>query len=285
MLPQNVKTVITEELGLQGFLLQQVHGGDINQSFALNSCDERYFLKFNDDDLHLEILESEAKSLRYLAKHDINCPQVISSLHKDSYSILILEWIEGHRNWNAESIDSFVDNLTSLHQIKAQSFGLHFDNCIGQLPQKNGHYDGFADYYWHSRIEVQLIISYEAGYLNSPDSYKRIYDHLKDFPKEEPCLIHGDLWSGNYIHNNKNQSYLIDPSISYGSREMDIAMMRLFGGFPNQLIERYNEAVPLIKGWETRIKIFQLYYLLVHLNMFGSSYLPQVNNILKAFEK
>ena len=105
-------------------------------------------------------------------------------------------------------------------------------------------------------------------------------DIFKAFPKEEACLIHGDLWSGNYIIDPQDNAYLIDPSISFSNREMDIAMMQLFGNYPQVVYKAYNEHLPLNDGWEDRIKYFQLYYLLVHLNIFGSGYLNSVQSIL-----
>ncbi len=110
--------------------------------------------------------------------------------------------------------------------------------------------------------------------------YKNISEEI---PQEPPALLHGDLWSGNYITNEEGLPCLIDPAVCYGPREMDLGMMKLFGGFPEEVFREYNASFPLQPGWEERIPLWQLYYLLVHLNIFGSSYLPQVKNIIKRF--
>ena len=105
----------------------------------------------------------------------------------------------------------------------------------------------------------------------------------KIIPNEAPSLIHGDLWSGNYMVSKKSQAVLIDPAVAFAPREMDIAMMKLFGGFSEELIINYNSIFPLEKGWEDRVSLWQLYYLLVHLNLFGSSYLPKVKSIINKY--
>jgi len=107
---------------------------------------------------------------------------------------------------------------------------------------------------------------------------------LNEFlPEEPPCLVHGDLWSGNFIVSDKGRACLIDPAVYYGNREVDLAMSTLFGGFSPEFYSSYNEEFPLISGWKDRIDLYNLYPLLIHLNLFGSSYLGQVLSILRRF--
>ena len=120
----------------------------------------------------------------------------------------------------------------------------------------------------------------------NPDSWRLlcIYSQIsEEIPDEAPSLIHGDLWNGNYMVSNKGEPTLIDPAVAYAPREMDIAMMHLFGGFPQDVYSIYNEQFPLVENWKDRISLWQLYYLLVHLNLFGSSYLSQVKGIIKRY--
>src|SRR5690606_24016845 len=100
---------------------------------------------------------------------------------------------------------------------------------------------------------------------------------------EAPALIHGDLWNGNYLIDDSGNPCLIDPAVCFASREMDLAMMQLFGGFSEEVFNVYNEAFPLAKGWKTRTHLWQLYYLLVHLNLFGSGYYNHVNTIIRKY--
>jgi fructosamine-3-kinase len=102
-------------------------------------------------------------------------------------------------------------------------------------------------------------------------------------PEERPSLIHGDLWNGNYLIAKEGKPVLIDPAVSYGIREMDLAMMHLFGGFSEEVYNVYHELSPLQAGWQDRTSLWQLYYLLVHLNLFGSGYLSQVQTAIKRY--
>lgn len=102
-------------------------------------------------------------------------------------------------------------------------------------------------------------------------------------PSEKSSLLHGDLWSGNYLTDQNGSACLVDPAVYFGFRESDIAMTKLFGGFDHAFYESYNEEFPLQKNWEERIDIFNLYPLMVHVNLFGGSYLNDVKMILKRF--
>ncbi|HNE29026.1 MAG TPA: fructosamine kinase family protein, partial [Saprospiraceae bacterium] len=101
--------------------------------------------------------------------------------------------------------------------------------------------------------------------------------------EEAPALIHGDLWSGNFLCNTDGEPVLIDPSAAFAHREMDLAMARLFGGFDPAFFAAYERAWPLEPGFVERLGIYQLYYLMVHLNLFGEGYLRQVRDILNRF--
>jgi fructosamine-3-kinase len=102
-------------------------------------------------------------------------------------------------------------------------------------------------------------------------------------PEEQPALLHGDIWSGNYLVTESGEPAVFDPSVYYGHRETDLAMTRLFGGFDQRFYSSYQESWPLQAGWEQRVPIFQLYPLLVHLLLFGGQYRGQVTEILKKF--
>jgi fructosamine-3-kinase len=94
--------------------------------------------------------------------------------------------------------------------------------------------------------------------------------------------LHGDLWGGNLMCDELGAPCLIDPAVYAGHREMDLAMMRLFGGFSARTFQAYEEAFPLAGGYEERVPLYQLYPLLVHVNLFGGSYLASVESALAA---
>ncbi len=102
-------------------------------------------------------------------------------------------------------------------------------------------------------------------------------------PPESPALIHGDLWSGNFLPNTDQQVVLIDPAVAYAHREMDLAMSQLFGGFSNLFYESYDNHFRLEPGFQQRVDIYQLYYLLVHVNLFGRSYAGAVERIANRY--
>ncbi len=101
--------------------------------------------------------------------------------------------------------------------------------------------------------------------------------------KEQPTLLHGDLWGGNYISDQRGNPCLVDPAVYYGHREADLAMTKLFGGFDVKFYSAYQEAFPLKEGWEYRENIYKLYHILNHLNLFGTSYLGQAISLINTY--
>ena len=161
--------------------------------------------------------------------------------------------------------------------------GLEKDNFIGSLPQYNYHCRSAADFYIEQRLQPQFTMAGQRGFVF--DNLNACYRNMRDeIPNEASSLIHGDLWGGNFMVNEQGLPCLIDPAVAYASREQDIAMMHLFGGFDTQLFEIYNEEFPLQQGWKDRLPLFQLYYLLVHLNLFGDSYYQSVKRIVDKYQ-
>jgi len=278
-------TVISEKLGHQIITYDTVHGGDINRALKLCTKDNTYFCKYNTTKYHIGIIESEMEGLHILSKSGVRIPNNIILIHFAEQSALVMDWIESRdKRTYGKSNGSFVDQLVILHQSKHTYFGGAKDNFIGSLIQKNSWYNNFTDYYYGSRLLPQFVLAYDNGYFGDYKVLESIAKKLYNIiPSELPTLIHGDLWSGNYIISKDAEAYFIDPSVSYGHREMDIAMLHLFGQVSKTVMNIYNEKLPLIKGWESRMDIFQLYYLIVHLNIFGRSYLDQVESILRRY--
>lgn len=104
-----------------------------------------------------------------------------------------------------------------------------------------------------------------------------------DTPDAVPSLLHGDLWSGNWFSDTHRRPCLVDPASYFGHREVDLAMTQLFGGFPPRFYDAYRESYPLDPGYEERRPLYQLYYLWVHLNLFGEGYGASVDRILKRY--
>lgn len=176
----------------------------------------------------------------------------------------------------------FAENLAELHKNPNAYFGFPMPNYIGSLPQSNTKTTSAAEFYIDQRLEPQFKLAAKSGFPFK--NLETVYVNIsKEIPEEGPSLIHGDLWNGNYLVDAKGLPCLIDPAVCFASREMDLAMMHLFGGFPKEVFSVYAEIFPLEPHFKKRAQIWQLYYLLVHLNIFGNSYLPQVKSILQFY--
>jgi fructosamine-3-kinase len=232
------------------------------------------------------MFEKEAKGLALLAEtKTIHIPKVIAHGQTDDGAFLLLEHIEtGYRQdgfW-----ETFGQSLAALHRCTSPQFGLDHPNYIGSLPQQNGRHDRFAAFYIHERLQPQLDMAISSKQLNAKDEkhFNNLYKKLPDLcPQEPPALIHGDLWSGNFLVGADSQPVLIDPSVAYSHRELDLAMSRLFGGFDRSFYRAYEEAYPLAPGFEKRLPVYQLYYLLVHVNLFGGGYVGSVRRIMEGY--
>lgn len=256
-------------------------GGDINDVFKLNCANNNFVVKLNSSTKFPDMFKEEAFALNALADTEtFQIPKVIAEGTIDTYAYLVLEYIAQGREttifW-----EEFALNLAQLHNCTSKKFGWASNNYIGSLLQHNSYCSSSTEFYITQRLQPQLKLAKNKGY-----KFKDISVFLKNLEScipdnEVPALIHGDLWSGNFMVNTKGQPVLIDPAIGYASREMDIAMMNLFGGFPERVFQAYQEAYPLLENWQNRVELYQLYYLLVHLNIFGKSYFDSVQRIIK----
>lgn len=263
-----------------------VGGGCINEAFELHSNFGKYFIKYNSSASFPGMFEKEAVGLKLLTNtKSINIPEVIGFEQGDNYAFILLQYIEkgnSDRNfWN-----EFGTKLADLHRNTSEYFGLDHDNYIGSLTQTNKPLPEFISFFISQRIEPQLMAARNKGAFSQSDI--RYFDSLfkslhNIIPVEKPSLVHGDLWSGNFLVSANGSPYLIDPAVYYGHRETDIAMTQLFGGFQPEFYHAYNQAFPLERDWQKRIDIFNLYPLLVHVNLFGGSYIAQVMRIIRQF--
>jgi fructosamine-3-kinase len=98
---------------------------------------------------------------------------------------------------------------------------------------------------------------------------------LPPLPEAGPApfrRLHGDLWSGNVHAGADGRAWLVDPVAYGGHREVDLAMLRLFGGPSRRVLDAYDEAAPLADGHEERVALWQLFPLMVHAVLFGGGY-------------
>lgn len=225
---------------------------------------------------------AEAKGLQLLKNsNSFIIPEVIATGEIGATSYLLMEYIPKGTP-KIKFWELFAKNLTKLHQNTQARYGLDYDNYIGRLPQPNAKCQTASEFYVSQRLEPQFKMAIDKGFYFG-DLKKCVKNISDEIPNEPPALVHGDLWSGNYLVSEHGEPVLIDPAVAFAPREMDLAMMRLFGGFSEEIFVGYHSFFPLQEGWQGRIQLWQLYYLLVHLNLFGSGYLHQVKSILKTY--
>ena len=261
-------------------------GGDINAVFKLKTNRGVFCLKQNDRSRYLEMLQKEANGLNKLRQHSqFHVPQVIATFEDKHSQYLLMEYVElGSKSsgfW-----EDFGGKLANMHQQSSEQFGWQEDNYIGSLKQTNTQHSDWASFYREERILPQIRLAFDSQKvdLSFVQKAEKLCSKLHEiFPTESPALLHGDLWSGNFMINSEGNPVLIDPAIYYGHREMDLGMMHLFGGFSDYLFHTYNEHFPLEKDWTVRIPLTQLYPLLVHVNLFGGDYVRSAHSVIQRY--
>jgi protein-ribulosamine 3-kinase len=265
---------------------QSIGGGSINTVFKITTSDGNWFVKFNTAQAHPKMFESEFKGLK-LMEHSgtIRIPEPFYFYEGDQYACILMEWItQGTRS--AHFWTRFAQQLGQMHQKTTDFFGLEFDNYMGSLPQKNTKQSEFVSFFIQQRLEPQIKLARDAGFLNQKHiaQCERLYVELPSiFPKEKPALVHGDLWSGNFMNDEKGNPVIMDPAVYYGHREVDMAMTTMFGGFSSQFYQEYQNFYPMESGWESRLEYYKLYPILIHINLFGYSYLGSFERIISNF--
>jgi len=263
-----------------------VSGGCINNAVKLVTNHGEYFLKWNKD-ISEDMFEKEAKGLALL--HDareLRIPGVVSVGEIDHKKYILQEYIGSAATKN-DFWDDFGSCLANLHKNHvAENYGLDHQNYIGSLPQINNFKSSWIDFFIENRLEYQLQLAYKNGLVDKKFTarYRAFYKLLPELlPENPPSLLHGDLWSGNFMTGPDGKVCLIDPAVYYGNREIEIAFTRMFGGFDSLFYEAYHEAYPLDPGFERRIDIYNMYPSMVHVNLFGTSYLSGVESVLRRF--
>jgi fructosamine-3-kinase len=276
---------LEKELEIKITKTEQVFGGDINETYVLHTSQMKLFLKLNADE-KADMFEKEFRGLNLLrSTKAIAVPRPLKDGTFEKQIYLVMAHIEkGSPTTGFWRI--FGHRLAALHRNTATRFGLDHDNYIGSLPQPNSQCSTWNTFYAEQRILFLIRMAFDDKKCDSSDTRmaERLCNKLDSlFPDEPASLLHGDLWSGNYMIGKDGLPVIYDPAVYYGHREMDIGMSLLFGGFDPSFYSHYNEAWPLEKSWRDRVDLTQLYPLLVHLNLFGGHYYNSVREILKKY--
>lgn len=231
-----------------------------------------------------DAFETEADGLRALREVEaIRVPEPIAVESAEDSSIMIVEAIPTlNAPVPAGFFGRFGHQLAELHRASmgkatASGFGYHRDNVLGAARQPNAWHHDWVEFFASERLGFQFNWAREQGLASSQlfDLISRLIDALPDLlslASEEACLLHGDLWSGNYLCDDRGQPVIIDPAVYFGHREAEFGMIELFGGCPVDFYSAYREVLPWHEGYQRRFLIYKLYHLLNHLNLFGSSY-------------
>lgn len=275
------KTEIEDHLSAKIEKIELLSGGSIatvhkitlasGQSYVLKVCQGK------------EMAQAEMYGLSLLFESkEFRVPKI--HLYRDD--TLLMEHIK-----EAAMPETFFSNfgrtLARMHRQKGEKAGLESDNFIGATPQPNTRFrDNWIDFYWENRLVFQAQLALENGasfrlqekLLSLEFTVKKILEESL----ERPCLLHGDLWPGNFLIDEKGAPVLIDPAAYFGHREADLAMTLLFGGFGPEFYRAYNDEYPLSEGWRERMSLYKLYHVLNHYNLFGGHYQDQALKLMEA---
>jgi len=278
---------------------QQVFGGDINQTFHLETNIGSFFLKLNNGHLK-DMFEKEFEGLKLLYQtKTVKIPEPVlygslagnvisekTGIPSNQEQIFLVTELIQKGDPSKNFWQTFAHQLAALHKHSNDHFGLSSNNYIGSLTQQNNPCNSWAEFYATQRIMPLIQLAFDQNKCSKKDLVltENLSKHFDDlFPGEQPALLHGDLWSGNFMSGLDGKPVIYDPAVYYGNREIDIAMSLLFGGFDKSFYDHYNEVLPLQLNWKQRIRLCQLYPLLVHLILFGGHYYASVIDIIKSY--
>jgi fructosamine-3-kinase len=281
-----LKAALASALGSGVASARGIAGGDINRAYEVVLADgRRLFVKTNDRSPR-GMFAAEARGLGWLGEADaLRIPKVVAvAAPEHPHQFLVLELVA--TGAPARDFDEKLGRgLAALHRCGAPGFGLDHDNFIGWLPQVNAAAGSWPEFYRARRLEAQLRRAADEGRASPRmrQGFDRLFRELDELcgPAEPPARLHGDLWGGNLLCDERGGPCLIDPAVYGGHREIDLAMMRLFGGFGARVFDAYDEAWPLADGHRERLSLYQLYPLMVHVNLFGGSYIGSVEAALE----
>lgn len=227
-------------------------------------------------------IESEAKNLQYLNKIFNFFPQLINS----NKNYLIIEFFENNGNKPTNTNVDFLESIIKIHNISNNLYGFEFNTQIGALEQSNKFENSWTNFYSNKRLGpiFELANNKEnlGDFINKKVNY--ILKNIKNFIPENPTpqLLHGDLWEGNIIFNNKNFIGFIDPGSFYGHNEMEVAYLRWFNPsfVDSKFLDKYNDYIKLEKNYLDYEIIYQLYYALCNVALWDRSYIKETEKLL-----
>lgn len=261
-------------------LTRELGGGDVSRALRCERADGAgpFFLKVNEH-APAELFALEARGLEWLrVDGGPQVPQVLAVGRR----FLALEWIDPGPSGPAAQ-RALGAALATLHRSGAPAFGLGYDNTLATLAQRNGEHASWPAFWVEHRIAplVDLALARGRGEASWPAAVERLRRRAAQlWPDEPPARLHGDLWSGNVLFAARGPT-ILDPAVYGGHREIDLAMLALFGGLREDTVAAYQATYPLCPGWRARQPLAQLYPLLAHAVLFGGGYRAQADALLR----
>ena len=266
----------------QGYALQGYQKGNANPDPSSSPIACTYFVKLNQA-AQVAMFEAEALGLQQMrVQPTIRVPEPMCWGVAENSAYIVLEWIELGRG-DRSAWQAMGHQLAAMHQVtSAAGFGWDRSNTIGSTPQINPWTKDWAEFFAEHRIGYQLKLAQRrGGRFPQQERLLAAIPELLASHQPQPALVHGDLWSGNVAVTEAGEPVIFDPATYFGDREVDIAMTELFGGFPPEFYQGYNQAWPLDPGYEQRKTLYNLYHILNHFNLFGGSYESQANRMIQ----
>jgi fructosamine-3-kinase len=272
-----MKEAVESAVGRRVVDARRVGGGCINEGWRIELEDGTSAFVKTRAAVSPDEYENEAAALRWLAEPGaVNVPAVLGV----SSEVLALEWIDEGR-LSEDGAEKLGRGLAKLHAAGAKSFGGDRPLRIGSLEIPNDPSDDWPSFYAENRL-LALIDAVDARTKKTVELVAQRMERLAG-PTEKPARLHGDLWGGNVISDTRGEHWLIDPVAYGGHREVDLAMLRLFGAPSPRILDAYAEAAPLPDGHEERVGLWQLFPLLVHAALFGGHYGAQVESTARRY--
>jgi fructosamine-3-kinase len=285
----DLEAIVESSVGTRVVSTSRVGGGDINTAFRVDL--DRPLEANGSSSVFVKcqpapppgFFAAEARGLEWLASAaSLRVPMVIAVTD----TTLVLEWIDSGPV-TPVSDEQLGRGLASLHRSGATAFGGQDPNYIGLIPQDNTSTSSWPEFYATRRLEPTVRRAVDEGRLppSATKTLSSLCRRLPDLcgPPEPPARLHGDLWGGNRLTAATGEPVLVDPAAYGGHREVDLAMMRLFGGFSPTVFAAYAEAYPLAPGHEERVALYQLYPVLIHVLLFGGAYASQALEIMARY--
>ncbi|SFG59798.1 fructosamine kinase family protein [Sporolactobacillus nakayamae] len=257
----------------------RVGGGDVNQAYRIDTGKESYFLLAQPNQPQ-SFYAGEVAGLSAFKEAGIQAPRVIASGQINGDAYLLLNCLE-HGTGKQSDLGKLVAHL-HRHQSPNGKFGFDYPYSGSSISFNNDWTDSWTELFVNRRLDVlgSLLQKKQLWMNHEVTLYEKVRDRIVSElarHSSKPVLLHGDLWGGNYMFLADGSPALIDPAAVYGDRELDLGVTTVFGGFTSEFYRAYVSSYPFDEGYEKRLAYYQLYYLMVHLNKFGSSYAGSVS--------